>query len=35
MPGIPIGTEWVPQEFDPVYYINYYYGSKDDSSTEE
>ena len=30
MPGIPIGTEWVPQEFDPVYYINYYYHSKDE-----
>lgn len=25
MPGIPIGTEWTPEEFDPVYYINYYY----------
>jgi hypothetical protein len=25
MPGIPIGTEWVPQEFDPVFYLDYYY----------
>lgn len=35
MPGIPRGTVWVPEEFDPVYYLNYYYHSKDESSSAE
>ena len=35
MPGIPIGTEWVPQEFDPVFYLDYYYPQKNDSGSDE
>ena len=34
-PGIPRGTEWTPEEFDPVYYLDYYYPDKDISNSDE